>query len=266
MTEVGPRLAEEAMARVDEAVARYREVGFARLGAVVDAATLEQLRARLDDIMLGRVDHARYFYQHDSASNRYDDLAYGDGWVGPSLRYRKIEKLERDEVFLSLIRSPVFEAVARRVIGDHVSVYRATCFNKAADGSSEIPWHQDAGSYWGLDRTPELQVWTALDDVPEESGCLELVPGSHAAGLATPLGGAIPANVVAANSSVAHAVEVPARAGEVVLIHNCVWHRSGNNRSGRQRRAFTVCFMEGATRCVRKKRAPRQFFTVFGPR
>lgn len=251
---------------VDEAIAQYRAVGFASLGVIVDSTRLARLRERLDDIMLGRVDHQNFFYQHDSASNQYADLAYGAGWVGPSLRYRKIEKLERDAEFLEHIRSPAFEEVARKVVGDHVAIYRSTCFNKAADGSSEIPWHQDAGSYWGLDRTPELQIWTALDDVPEESGCLEFVPGSHVAGLATPLGGAIPANVVERNANVKSAVKRPARAGEVFLIHNCVWHRSGNNRSGRQRRAFTVCFLDGATRCLRQKRAPRQFFTVFPPR
>ncbi len=254
------------MTRVEDALAQYRELGFASLGVVIDPDRLVRLRARLDDIMLGRVDPSQFFYQHDSESNRYADLAYRAGWVGPSLRYRKIEKLERDPEFLALIRSPVFEEVARRVLGDHVAIYRSTCFNKAADGSSEIPWHQDAGSYWGLDRIPELQIWTALDDVPEESGCLEFVPASHIAGLATPLGGAIPANVVEANANVRSSQRHPAKAGEVFLIHNCVWHRSGNNRSGRQRRAFTVCFIEGATRCLRQKRAPRQFFTVFGGR
>ena len=39
------------------------------------------------------------FFQHDSASGRYEDLEYGRGWVGPSRAYRKIEGLERDPVF-----------------------------------------------------------------------------------------------------------------------------------------------------------------------
>jgi ectoine hydroxylase-related dioxygenase (phytanoyl-CoA dioxygenase family) len=151
------------------------------------------------------------------------------------------------------------------VIGDHVTLYRATLFNKAADGSSEIPWHQDAGSYWGLDRDPVLQLWTALDDAPVGAGCLEIIPESHTGGLATPLGGAIPADVAERNPARARAVLLPAVAGEVVLIHNHAWHRSGNNRSGKVRRAFTACLMDGATRCTRKKRAPRHFFTVFSP-
>jgi ectoine hydroxylase-related dioxygenase (phytanoyl-CoA dioxygenase family) len=249
--------------RLDAAVAEYRARGFASLGKVIDDASLERLRARCEAIMRGEHDPSRFFFQHDSPSNQYGDLEYGAGWIGPSPRYRKVEKLERDEVFLAHLRSELFERIARRVIGEHVTLYRATLFNKAADGSSEIPWHQDAGSYWGLDRDPELQIWTALDDAPAGAGCLELIPESHAGGLATPLGGAIPADVVARNAARARAVLLPAVAGEVVLIHNHVWHRSGSNRSGKVRRAFTACLMDGATRCTRKKREPRQFFTVF---
>ncbi|MEO7114008.1 MAG: phytanoyl-CoA dioxygenase family protein, partial [Polyangiaceae bacterium] len=61
----------------------------------------------------------------------------------------------------------------------------------------------------------------------------------------------------------AHALPVPARAGDVMLIHNHLWHRSGLNKTSSPRRAFTVCFMSAQTRCLRKKRAPRVFFPVF---
>jgi hypothetical protein len=52
-------------------------------------------------------------------------------------------------------------------------------------------------------------------------------------------------------------------AGEVLLLHNHVWHRSGRSRLGHARRALSVCYMDGATACRRKKRAPRSFVTVF---
>jgi phytanoyl-CoA hydroxylase len=249
--------------QIDAAVSEYRARGFASLGRVVEPRTLERLRERAEAIMRGEVDPTQFFFQHDSPSNQYGDLEYGAGWIGPSPRYRKIEKLERDEAFLAHLRSELFERIARRVIGEHVTLYRATLFNKAADGSSEIPWHQDAGSYWGLDRDPVLQIWTALDDAPIGAGCLEIIPESHTGGLATPLGGAIPVDVAARNPSLGRAVLLPAVAGEIVLLHNHVWHRSGNNRSGQVRRAFTACLLDGATRCTRKKRAPRHFFTVF---
>lgn len=256
-----PRIPDdESLAR---ALSHYRTYGYARLGVVFDDAMLEGLRERADDLMLGRVRYDGFFFQHDSDSHRYEDLSYRQGFIGPSLAYRKLEKLEKDPRFRALIENPLFERIARAVIGPELVIYRATLFNKAASGSSPIPWHQDGGSYWGLDRDPELQIWTALDDVPEDAGCVEVLPASHARGLATPLGGVIPDDVLARSLPAYERVRLPAKAGEVLLIHNYVWHRSGPNESGRVRRAVTICYMDAATRCLRKKRAPRTFERVF---
>ena len=61
----------------------------------------------------------------------------------------------------------------------------------------------------------------------------------------------------------ARATRLPARAGEVLLIHNYLWHRSGRNTTGLARRAFTVSYISAATRCTRRRRAPRSFVRVF---
>jgi phytanoyl-CoA hydroxylase len=247
----------------EDAIAHWRRHGWARLGVVADAATLEALRDRAEAIMQGRVTHEGLFFQHDAETGRYEDLEFGRGWVGPSDAYRKIEKLERDPVFRAWIENPTFERVVREVVGRDVAIYRATLFTKSARGGTELPWHQDGGSFWGLDRDPELQIWTALDDVPRESGCVETVDGSHLAGLATPLGGSIPRDVVERAGADGRRLALPAVAGEALLIHNHLWHRSGTNTTGRARRAFTVSYMPASTRCVRKRRAPRTFVRVF---
>jgi len=254
---------EAVLADVPEVLAHWREHGWARLGRVASDTELEALRARADDIMLGRVVHEGLFFQHDSPTGRYVDLRFGEGWVGPSDGYRKIEKLERDPVFRAWLENAVFERVVRAVVGDEVAIYRSTLFGKSARGGTDLPWHQDGGSFWGLDRDPELQIWTALDDAPLGAGCVEVVDGSHRAGLATELGGTIPPDAVARARADERRHALPAKAGEVLLIHNHLWHRSGNNASGRPRRAFTVSYMPASTRCMRKRRAPREFVRVF---
>ncbi len=93
-----------------------------------------------------------------------------------------------------------------------------------------------------------------------------MLPGSHAKGLVTPLGGLVPAPAVEAADAETRAVRVPARAGDVIVIHNHVWHRSGVNATDRTRRAFSVCYMSAATKCTRTKRAPRTFTRVFASR
>lgn len=252
------------MIDVAAAIEAFREQGFVKLGPVVEEALVEQLRARAVELMLGQVTWPGLFFQMDSATGDYRDAPLGLGWQGPSLNYRKLEKLELDDRFRALIRHPSLEPLVRALIPGPVSLYRAIVFNKAAGGGSEIPWHQDAGKLWGLSEDPEVQVWTALDDAPREGGCLEVVPGSHRWGLSTPLGGVVPDDVVARRDVEGQVVPLPVVEGESVLLHNLLWHRSGRTSTGHRRLGFSACYLPERVRCVRKKKAPRSFFSVFG--
>lgn len=251
------------MIDVAAAIAEYRAQGFARLGPLLSDAELTALRERAEALMLGRVSWPGMFFQMDAATGDYRDAPLGLGWQGPSLHYRKLEKLELDDRFRALIRHPSLEPVVRALIPGRVRLYRAIVFNKAAAGGTEIPWHQDAGRLWGLSEDPEVQVWTALDDAPLDGGCLEFVPCSHLDGLASPLGGVVPEALVAEREAEAKAVPVPVKAGESVLLHNLVWHRSGKTRTGQRRLGFSACYLSEAVRCVRTKKAARQFFDVY---
>ena len=248
---------------IGTALAHYAEHGYARLGRVLDDAGLEALRERADDLMLGRVAYPGLFFQPDASTGRYEDAPLGLGWQGPSLDYRKLEKLEKDPRFLAWLENPLFERIARARIAGDVVLYRAILFHKGQAGGSNLPWHQDGGKLWGLTREPDLQIWTALDDAPVDGGCLEVVPGSHKGGLVTQLGGVIPPDAVERAGAEARALPLPARAGEALLVHNHVWHRSGRGRPGQRRRAFSACYMGADVRCVRKKKAPRVFTPVF---
>jgi phytanoyl-CoA hydroxylase len=253
------------MRPLDEVLAEYRELGVARLGKILPEDLRLALCKRTDEIMLGAVQYEGMFFQKDTESGAYRELVFGRGYEGPTLKYRKIEKLEMDPLFLSWIRADLFREICSKLLGPEIVLYRALIFNKAAEGGgSNIPWHQDGGQFWGLSQDPELQIWTALDDCPENGGCVEYVPGSHRGGIASELGGVIQPQVVERENAEARAVKLPAVAGEVMLIHNHVWHRSDRSQSGKARRALTVCYMDAKTKCKRTKRAPRQFFKVFG--
>ena len=245
------------------ALADFARDGYARLGRVLSDEGIRQLGQRVDDLMMARVQHEGLFFQADSRSGRYEDLAFGLGWQGPSLAYRKIEKLERDPLFLAWMRNTLFERIARAHIEGAISLYRAVLFTKSAAGGTALPWHQDGGDFWGIDRAPSLQIWTALDDVPLESGCVEVVPGSHRRGLATPQGGVIADALVEEDLRQGRLLPLPTQAGEALLIHNHLWHRSGVNTTGQRRSALSICYMSAATRCLRKRRAPRQFVRLF---
>jgi ectoine hydroxylase-related dioxygenase (phytanoyl-CoA dioxygenase family) len=213
--------------------------------------------------MLGRICYPGLFFQHDSSTGRYEDLTFGAGWVGPSLAYRKLEKLELDPLFATWIENRLFARVAEAVLGPDVALYRAVLWNKAPRAGTDLPWHQDDGEFWGLDRAPCLQIWTALDDASPESGCVEVVPGSHLDGLASSIGGTVQTDRLEAARADAHRVPLPVVAGEALLLHNHVWHRSGRNATDMPRRAISVAYLSGQTRCRRRKRTPRQFKRLF---
>ena len=249
---------------LDAILEQFHAHGYARLGRVLSDEGITELRSRVDQLMLGQLVYPGMFFQRDSPTGSYDDLRFKRGYEGPGLNYRKLEKIEADPKLREWIENPLFERVARQVIGGDISLYRAVVFNKAESGGTELPWHQDGGQFWGIDRNPILQIWTALDDAPLAAGCVELIPDTHKEGLRTPFGGSIPNEVVAARA--VPSIFLPAVAGESLLIHNHAWHRSGLNQSGHPRRALSFCYMSAETRCVRKKRAPRTFVGLFrGP-
>jgi phytanoyl-CoA hydroxylase len=245
------------------ALAQLATQGYARLGRLLDDQGLTLLRERAEALMLGQITYPGLFFQLDAPNGRYEDAPIGLGWQGPSLAYRKLEKLEKDPLFLEWLSNPVFERFVQARLPGEVTLYRAILFNKGAQGSSDIPWHQDGGRLWGLSQDPEVQLWTALDDAPSDGGCLEVVPGSHQGGLASPLGGVVPRELVEARGADGQAVALPVKAGEVIALHNLVWHRSGRNRPGTRRLGFSACYLAGTTRCLRKRGTPRQFLKVF---
>lgn len=249
---------------IERILADYNEQGYARLGMVAAPHELAILRARIDGVMMGEHKVDGMFFQKDTDTGRYEDLHFRKGYEGPTLNYRKIEKLELDPVFRAWANHQLFEKIAKAWYGDRVTIYRALVFNKAAEtGGSYLPWHQDGGKFWGLDREPTLQIWTALDDAAEDGGCIELIAQSHKRGLVTPLGGVIQPNHLEREEAEKRALALPVKAGEVLLIHNHVWHRSRRSQSGKPRRGLTVCYMHADTKCLRTKREPRRFYPVF---
>lgn len=247
-----------------ERIAReFLAQGYAYVGRIGHPEAMRRLAARLDAMMLGWVRYDGLFFQLDTDTGAYDDLTYGRGFEGPCLRYRKVEKLEKDPLFLEWLRNDAFRAIAAAIIGPGpITLYRALAMTKPPRGGTVLPWHQDGGSFWGLTEQPILQFWTALDDAPERAGCVEVLSGTHELGLVTPEGGVVPDDKLARGEHASRA-ELVARRGDVFLIHNLVWHRSMVNKTAAPRRAMTACLMPARIRCTRKRRAPRSFFTVF---
>ena len=104
------------------------------------------------------------------------------GWKGRSRAYRKVGEaqagLEVDPVFSAWMRGAALRAIAERVYGPHapVAVYRAMAMCKPAGdagGGTALPWHQDGGAWWALDRDPLVFVWLALTRATAANGAVK---------------------------------------------------------------------------------------------
>jgi ectoine hydroxylase-related dioxygenase (phytanoyl-CoA dioxygenase family) len=223
-------------------------------------AELEKLRERIDAIMMGEVVYEGMFFQIDSTTGNYEDLT-GAGYAGPTLNYRKIQDLERDPLFLRYMQKTVFRDIARALVGENISCFRAMFMNKPAHRGTVLPYHQDGGSQWQLDRENFVTVWTALDPATIANGCVQIIPGSHKLGLLSERGHTITAEQEAQYCDDSKSIYLEAKAGESFLLHNYVLHRSGVNTSAQSRRAFSVVYMDAATRSTNDGKG---FPVIFG--
>ena len=184
------------------------------------------------------------------------------GWKGASRASRKVGEaqagLEVDSVFAAWMAQPALRALAARVYGGHaaVAVYRAMAMAKPAGalgGGSPLPWHQDGGDWWALDRDPLAFVWLALTPATAANGCVQVVRGSHLRGLLSARGHTLSAAAVADVCTPADIVDVELEAGQAFLCHNWVVHRSGTNTTDSPRRGLSVNYIDARTRVLDPK-------------
>jgi len=117
-----------------------------------------------------------------------------------------------------------------------------------------VGWHQDYG-YWQCIDPPEmLTAWVALDDVSEENGCMQVVPGSHKWGL-VPEGNffdhdlqALEERITAASGKTFQTAPCILPAGALSFHHCMTLHGSGPNLSQRPRRSLVVHLLPEGTR------------------
>jgi ectoine hydroxylase-related dioxygenase (phytanoyl-CoA dioxygenase family) len=127
--------------------------------------------------------------------------------------------------------------------------------NKPARKGTVLPWHQDGGAGWEMDRHPLVTIWTALDAATIPNGCVQVIPGSHHLGLLSEGGHTITPAQEAEYCAPDKIVYLELEPGESVLLHNWLLHSSDVNKTDTPRRAFSVCYMDARTRKTDGRRA-----------
>lgn len=136
----------------------------------------------------------------------------------------------RHEGLGRMLTSGPLPAIAGELLGEPVVLYKEKINHKAPGGGGNAP-HQDAPAYRFVD--VHVSCMVAVDDADLANGCLEVVSGAHHGLWPTDERGCVRPDVVATMEW----EPVPLRAGQALWFHSLTPHRSGPNRSPRERRA-----------------------------
>lgn len=233
----------------DRELDTFREKGYLRLGHVVADDRIRSLCQRIDDIMLGKIRYDHMLMQLCPSAGQPELSLQTRAFKGSSLKYRKIEDLDQDPLFLDYMQHALFRNITRKLIGEQISVFRSMFFNKPAEQGITINWHQDGADGWGLDIRPKITVWSALDTTCVANGCLQIIPGSHK-GIIPEHGDDLSPEEILLHAPDEKRLFLELESGEVVLLDNMTLHRSEVNTTNRPRRAFSVCYIDAATQHV----------------
>ena len=80
-----------------------------------------------------------------------------------------------------IVHAPEVLDAVEDLIGPDIRLFHLTAWPKDAGSGTYVSWHQDA-TYFALEPACHVTAWVALTDAPVESGCMEVVPGSHRLG------------------------------------------------------------------------------------
>jgi hypothetical protein len=156
----------------------------------------------------------------------------------PHLLFTWLDKLVRDARILDAVES---------LHGPDLLCWGAQFFAKPPGDAAYVSWHQDA-TYWGLSSDDVVTAWVALTPSTLESGCMQVVPGTHHkqvkhedrfddANLLSR------GQEVAVKVDPATVVDVVLQPGQMSLHHVLLFHGSEPNRSPMPRIGFAIRYV-----------------------
>ncbi|HUR76993.1 MAG TPA: phytanoyl-CoA dioxygenase family protein [Acidimicrobiales bacterium] len=164
-----------------------------------------------------------------------------------------------DPDLAALATDPRLAAIAADFLGaDAVRLWQDQLLYKPPGGPAEttIGWHQDWAS-WDTVASHDAFVtaWVAFDDVDDENGAMQMIPGSQRWGLlpgASNFFGTDRAAQLDAIGAgrIAEPRSVVMAAGQVSFHHSLTFHGSGANTSRRLRRSLAVHFVDASVTAV----------------
>ncbi|UVI29718.1 phytanoyl-CoA dioxygenase family protein [Paenibacillus spongiae] len=231
-----------------EDIAFFKKNGYWISPKIIDDERLERLRMSMERV-----------YRHDFETGKPPATAWSYETGRPN-GLRKTDNANWSDLTIrALALEPLIGEIAAALAEtDTIRFWEDQLLLKPArsgGNSSNVGWHQDY-HYWGCFQNPEtlLTAWVAYDDVDEENGCMQMVPGSHQWGvmrgndfyeqnLKKQL-----QDMAGNEERSTQTAPIIMKAGQVSFHHSLTLHGSGPNVSDRVRRSSALHYVTGETR------------------
>ena len=205
-----------------EQIQSYHDNGYLLREGVVDAPTLDKLRATIDGYLEGS--------REVGASNSVYDLDKSHSAEQPRVRRLK-DPYDLDPVFRELAASDAILDPVAQLLGGSVRFDHSKLNFKHPGAAAQIQWHQD-WAFYPYTNDDLLAVGVMIEDCTAENGPLMVIPGSHKGPILDHHCNGIFAGGVP-DEAVAHlldsAVDVTGPAGSISIHHVRTLHASRNN-------------------------------------
>ena len=154
-----------------------------------------------------------------------------------------------------------FIEIMTKIIGDNIKGVQSQLSFKLKNNEKRVGWHQDNG-YGELDPYNTVTTITSFDDSNIDNGCIWLIPGSHLWGQQE-LGFRVTQkwknelNEIDLSVNESDAIPIPLKAGESIIFHCLMLHKSNPNRTKKYRRYLFLRYADADAVEVYNHRKPR---------
>jgi ectoine hydroxylase-related dioxygenase (phytanoyl-CoA dioxygenase family) len=196
---------------------RIRLAGYAVVPGGFSSAEVADFGTRLEQVM------ARQVEEFGGA----DRLAS----IGDALTARC--PIVYDDAFVALAAHAAVLAICRELLGDYIVLMQQNgVINPSGERHTQVAYHRDLPyQHFTSSRPLAISALFCIDPFTAETGATTMIPGSHRMEQ-------FPSETVAAELD----TQVSADPGSFIVFDAMVFHRAGQNRSGRLRRAVNQVF------------------------
>jgi ectoine hydroxylase-related dioxygenase (phytanoyl-CoA dioxygenase family) len=188
------------------------------------------------------------FYREEALRVIHSTVAHGDDDYSKRLN-QHVNIWQNNESLMELTMSKSIASMAEQLVGEPMLLWHDHLLSKAPNNAMATEWHQDQ-PYWPLGiEAKTTSVWIALQDTPEEMGCMNYIPESHHLNKVGTNNLAVKGSLFEKAPQLEYEpkVKIPLKTGDAVFHNGFCGHMATANKTDEWRIAHVIAYTEAST-------------------